>query len=108
MPMRLNMLMKNSKPIYLAFGLIGLYLYLEKGYTGRQVQKAHMVLASKRKDWPRFSLPKNKGEITIKDVLEAPAGVERDLMIRKWCQSTWEAYKGVHKDIAELVESMLS
>lgn len=29
----------------IAFGLIGLYLALEKGYTGRQVQLAHMRIA---------------------------------------------------------------
>ena len=46
-----------SKPITVAFALIGLYLHLEKGYTGRQVQLAHMQMAATRKTWLSFALP---------------------------------------------------
>jgi hypothetical protein len=38
-----------TRPIAVAFGLIGLYLALEKGYTGREVQKAHMKIAKIKK-----------------------------------------------------------
>jgi hypothetical protein len=41
-----------SSNIGTAFSLIGLYLALEKGYTGRQVQLAHMQLARLKKPWP--------------------------------------------------------
>src|SRR5437016_1213716 len=34
----------SVKPIAIVFSLIGLYLALEHNYTGRQVQKAHMLL----------------------------------------------------------------
>ena len=34
----------NSKPIQVVFALIGLYLHQERGFTGRQVQLAHMRL----------------------------------------------------------------
>ena len=37
----------NTKPIALVFALIGLYLHIEKGYTGKQVQRAHMQLANR-------------------------------------------------------------
>ncbi|HEX6716913.1 MAG TPA: DUF5946 family protein, partial [Pyrinomonadaceae bacterium] len=33
---------QNTKPIAVAFALIGLCLYLEKNCTGKQVQLAHM------------------------------------------------------------------
>src|SRR5258708_288507 len=36
---------KETKPIKITFALVGLYLMAEKGYTGRQVQQAHMQLA---------------------------------------------------------------
>lgn len=41
-----------SKPIAIVFALIGLYLYLEKGFNGRQVQQAHMRLARQKNTGP--------------------------------------------------------
>src|SRR5438067_3221775 len=35
----------STKPITLAFALVGLYLHLEKNQTGKQVQRVHMLLA---------------------------------------------------------------
>jgi hypothetical protein len=48
-----------TRPITVAFGLIGLDLALEKGYRGREVQKAHMKIAKIHKNWPflRATLP---------------------------------------------------
>jgi len=51
---------ERTKAITIVFGLVGLYLYLEKGYSGKQVQKAHMQLAKRRKDWVRPQLPKER------------------------------------------------
>ena len=40
----------STKPITLTFALVGLYLHVEKGYSGRQVRLTHMKLArSKRR-----------------------------------------------------------
>ena len=55
---------ENTKPIGIAFALAGLYLYLEKNYTGRQVQLAHMKMAKRRKKWPKLELPQNRGDVT--------------------------------------------
>jgi hypothetical protein len=46
----------TTRNITVAFDLIGLYLALEKGYTGKEVQNAHMQIAKIRKDWPRLKL----------------------------------------------------
>ena len=51
----------STKPIALDFALIGLYLHIEKGYTGKQVQRAHMQLANRTKTWPKLTLPTNRG-----------------------------------------------
>ena len=37
---------EGQKPIKTAFALIGLYLFCERGYTGKEVQNAHMWLAN--------------------------------------------------------------
>ena len=42
---------ESSKPIYVVFALVGLYLCVEKGFTGKQAQKAHMQLAKRRRNW---------------------------------------------------------
>jgi Family of unknown function (DUF5946) len=82
----------NSRPISAVFGLIGLYLALENGYTGREVQQAHMRIAKLRKDWPRLEPPGRPAGLTVMDVLEAKAGPERDAMILQWAVAVWESW----------------
>jgi len=49
---------ERTKPIGLTFALLGLYLAVERHFTGRQVQRAHMQLAvASRSGPPSFSRP---------------------------------------------------
>lgn len=98
---------ENTKPIGLAFALIGLYLHVEKSFSGREAQIAHVKLAKHRKQWPMFDLPEYRGNITVYDVLNASKGSKRDEMIHKWCVSVWEAYSETHEKVAHLVETEL-
>jgi len=98
---------ENTKPITLAFALIGLYLHVEKNYSGKEVQWAHVKLAKHRKRWPMFDIPKYRGNNTIYDVIAAPKGSKRDEMIHKWCVSVWEAYSKSHKKVTDLVQTEL-
>ncbi|HXB12960.1 MAG TPA: DUF5946 family protein [Bacteroidia bacterium] len=99
---------ETTKPIAITFALVGLYLQLEKNYTGRQVQLAHMQMAKNKKPCPKFALPKHRGEITVSDVLATPPGTERDVMIHKWCASVWEAYKESRQAVIDLAETELA
>lgn len=81
-----------TKAMAVVFALIGLYLYLEKGYTGRMVQRAHMQLANRSKKWPSLPLPPERGEVRIEHVLAAEPGPVRDAMIRRWCDSVWQSW----------------
>ncbi|MDO6430269.1 DUF5946 family protein [Flavitalea sp. BT771] len=83
----------TTKPIALWFGLVGLYLYVEKGYTGRQVQQMHGDIAKRTKEFPAVDLPQKRGNITVADVLQKPPGPARDQMIEAWCAAVWEAFK---------------
>ena len=87
---------ENTKPIGIIFSLVGLYLYLEENYTGKEVQNAHIELARSKKNWPEIELPLERGAINISNVLKASPGPERDRMIREWCRSVWDAYKSSH------------
>jgi hypothetical protein len=92
-----------AKPIQLAFALIGLYLHLEKGFSGRAVQRVHVLLARHKRAWPAFELPPDRGAMTAKDVLRAPPGIERDRAIHRWCASVWGAYRECHSQVAALL-----
>jgi hypothetical protein len=94
----------GGKPITITFALIGLYLHLEKGLTGRQVQLAHMSLARRKRAWPSFELPPSRGSITAVDVLARALGPQRDRAIHDWCLSVWTAYGASHETIATLLE----
>jgi hypothetical protein len=98
---------KAAKPIAITFALAGLYLYLEKNYTGREVQIAHVKMAKKKRNWPAFDLPEQRGDVTVADVLNSLPGQEREAMIRKWCESVWDVYKKSHKQVAYLVQKVL-
>lgn len=95
---------KHTKPIGLTFALVGLYLHLEKGFSGRQVQRAHVALGRRKHAWPSFTLPRERGSVTASQVMTAPPGPERDQAIDGWCGSVWAAFSQDHRAVAELLE----
>src|SRR6186997_2266407 len=82
-----------TKPIGLTFGLVGLYLKIEKKFTGRQVQLAHMQMARKKHVWPAFEIPISRGSMSPSDVIAAPPGPERDKAIDAWCLAVWAPWR---------------
>ena len=52
---------ETTKPIAVVFALIGLYLHIEKNFTGRQVQRFHMKLAKVRRRWSESSTAERAG-----------------------------------------------
>lgn len=93
----------ESKPIGVAFALIGLCLLIERNWSGRQVQHAHIQLARRRHSWPTFALPRDRGSITAIEVMAAREGSERDSAIHAWCASVWAAYADCHREVAALL-----
>lgn len=91
----------QTKPIGVAFSLAGLCLFVEKGYTGRQVQQAHLKLSTNKPAIPAIHLPDNRGRIGIEDVLLAEPGEIRDETIKNWCRSLWAAFTSVHPVVHE-------
>lgn len=93
----------NSKPMGVAFALIGLYLRVEKHFSGKQVQRVHMALSRRKEPWPVFDLPRDRGSVSVVDVVAASAGPERDRMIDSWCASVWTAYAGNRKAVIDFL-----
>lgn len=98
---------ETTKPMAVVFAVMGLYLYLEKGFTGRQVQLAHMRMARRRRSWPQLPLPKKRANITVADVVAAEPGPARDAMIRQWCAAVWETWDESRPQIAALAKAEL-
>jgi hypothetical protein len=84
-------LVASKSNIGLAFSLIGLYLALEKGYSGRQVQLAHMELGRAKRTWAWFD-PPAEYKLTVVDVLQTDPGADRDAALMEWAASVWEAW----------------
>jgi hypothetical protein len=93
----------NTKPISIVFALAGLYLYVEKQFSGFEVQKAHTLLATRKRVWPEVPLPSERGSISVTDVLAANAGLERDHAIHAWCRSVWSSFHAGRTTIIALL-----
>lgn len=93
----------RTKPIGLTFALVGLYLHVEHGWSGRQVQQAHQHLARCKQAWPSFAPPQDRGSMTAEDVISVPAGAERDRAIDAWCSSVWAAYSEHRRTVISLL-----
>jgi hypothetical protein len=93
----------GTKPIALTFALVGLYLHVERGLSGKEVQRIHMVLAGGGRSWPSFPLPVARGNITPIEVVASPAGAERDKAIDDWCASVWSAFSESHTAVVQLL-----
>jgi hypothetical protein len=95
---------ERTKPIGLTFALVGLYLHVERGFSGRQVQRVHMALAQRKRNWPSFALPEERGSVTASHVMATAAGAERDQAIDAWCASVWDAFRESHQAVAQLLK----
>lgn len=98
----------TQPPIRAAFALIGLYLACEKGYSGRQVQRMHVLLAKRSKQWPRFSPPASAGALTAQDVLRAEPGQPRDDALMRWACSVWQAWSDQHARVRALFDQVMA
>jgi Family of unknown function (DUF5946) len=86
----------SKSNIGLAFSLIGLCLALERGFTGRQVQLAHMELGRTKRQWPWFDPPVDRTWLTVVDVLRADPGVNRDGVLMQWAAAVWTSWSHTH------------
>lgn len=93
-----------SKPITVAFALIGLCLLLERDHTGKAVQRSHMRLAARSKRWPSFDPPEYRGSMSVADVHRAVPGEARDTAIMRWASSVWTAWEQAHPAVRSLID----
>ena len=97
----------RMKPIGITFALIGLYLSFERGYTGKQVQRAHVLLGKTRRQWPRFYPPKGTGSVTVLDVITNLSHENYRKKITGWGKSVWSLWQPQHDRVDRLVTEYL-
>jgi hypothetical protein len=90
-----------------AFTLAGIYLAVERGFTGRQVQQMHIVMARRPRVWPAFEPPADTAAMTVADVLAVDPGRERDEALIKWCGSVWAAWAPEQQRVRQMLEEFL-
>jgi hypothetical protein len=95
---------ENPRPVATTAALIGLYLFVEKGWTGRRVQRAHMELGNRMKEWPALPPPRERAALHVGTVLATPPGEPRDRAIEEWARAVWESWKAEHGAIEALLE----
>ena len=97
---------QQTKPIAITFALVGLYLHLERGFSGSQVQRAHIALARHKEMWPLLILPRERGSMTARQVLAVPPGTQRDHAIDAWCAAVWDAFRESRQTVADLLQRL--
>jgi hypothetical protein len=100
-------LRESPSTIGAAFALAGLYLAVERRFTGRQVQTMHIAMAKASKQWPHFDPPRDLGPLTVADVIAVEAGPGRDAAILRWCASVWAAWSAEHDRVRAMVDRFL-
>ena len=94
---------ERTAPIQLTFALAGLYLHVEREFSGREVQRAHMQMARHKRAWPSFSLPPERGSMTAMDVLAREPGPARDAAIHSWSAVVWGAFRASKPMLQDLL-----
>ncbi|MBV1855274.1 DUF5946 family protein [Catellatospora tritici] len=90
----------TTPAIGLAFALNGLYLVLERGFTGFQVRDAHGYLANTADGWPTPHPPPDTGPLTVFDVAMAEDPDQTAAAIHRWGTSVWQAWRHAHAEVA--------
>jgi hypothetical protein len=90
---------RPGKAITLVFGLVGLYLVVERERTGRQVQLAHMALAKARVPLPDVALGSAISAGTVVAVLDRIPDVGIRTAVTEWGSRVWDAYAPAHDTV---------
>lgn len=91
-----------TKPITLAFALVGLYLHVEHGMDGSTVQRVHRRMGSDRRDWPLYAIPVERADLDPRSVLTEAPGPARDQAIDRWCAAVWLTYASERDRVVSL------
>lgn len=96
-----------TPPIATAFGLIGLRLALDEGWSGTQVRSAHQYMGEASGDWPVFDRPATPGDVTVYDVAAADSPEAHADAVGRWAAAVWSAWHEAHPRVRALIDERL-
>jgi hypothetical protein len=96
---------------YVAYSLAGLYLALERGWTGIQVRSFHAKMGRPDTTWPELRRPLSTGVLTVADVVAAGARLAsadgHAETVERWARSVWDAWADQHEAVRALTHRLL-
>jgi uncharacterized protein DUF5946 len=101
-----------TKPIRVAYSLVGLHLALDRKVSGAGVRTAHSLMGKPQPDWPGFDSPRRSPAITVLDVVDAGAHAgsvagHAAAMLR-WAEAVWLAWTNHHSAVVELTARLFT
>jgi Family of unknown function (DUF5946) len=98
----------NAAAITGAFALVGLYLALERGWSGLEVRDAHQALANRYRDWPRFAgAARAQAAVTVEDLALAATTSQYAETLHRWARAVWASWRDEHGLVRALVGERL-
>jgi hypothetical protein len=100
----------QMRPMTVCFALNGLYLVLERGWSGIAARDAHGHLARTvvRADWPNFEPPSEAGPLTVLDGALSADLDAQGAAIEAWGRSVWATWSHVHDAVRQLTDRQLA
>lgn len=96
----------DGRGIRIAYSLVGLYLALDRGWTGEAVRGAHQRMGRPQPHWPAFTRPAQVGLLTVLDVAEAGVWAGsvsgHSAAVQRWAAAVWAAWASRQLEVAEL------
>ena len=101
-----------TRPIRVAYSLVGLHLALDLGFAGFEVREAHGRVGKPDPTWPGFERPPGLAEATIRDVAEAgvwAASIEGHAVgVQRWAEAVWQWWEGSRAEVESLTRRLLA
>jgi Family of unknown function (DUF5946) len=100
-----------TRPIRVAYSLVGLHLALDLGLSGTEVRNAHARMGKPTSTWPPFGRPEGFAAVTILDVArdgawcDSPEGHASAVLT--WATAVWAWWQESHRDVEQLTQSLL-
>jgi hypothetical protein len=103
---------RPTKPIRVAYSLVGLHLALDRKVSGAGVRAAHSMMGKPQPGWPDFDPPPPSPNITVLDVVDAGAHAgsvagHAAAMLR-WAGAVWLAWTSYHVAVVELTARLFT
>ena len=101
-----------TKPIRVAYSLVGLHLALDLGLSGPEVRDAHSRMGKPDPTWPSFERPQGCATTSVLDVARAgvwsgsPEGHAET--VREWAVAVWAWWENSHRDAERLTQMLLA